>query len=212
MRSRQRSAGIAAALCAVLVSTTAFAVAASAEEPIAPTTVEQKLELLTEEAREVREYLGHRYPLSQMPSMSPVQVVADGERPERMARCAEQFRSEAGTRWDAAVAPGLYPRSLPDEVIERTCELRYPAESSLQYVLGTYELRQLWAYYVFGLQPCLRRIGVQTVRSPSFGEYLATRGTEDAWHPYLGIPNIVNIRDLNYYDEHCPRFPEWLRA
>jgi len=212
MKSRQRSAGLAAVLCAVLLTSTAFAVAASAEAPVAPTTEKQKLELLREEAIEARDELGRRYPFLQMPDMTPVEVVADELWPERMVQCLKQFGVEARTRGDSVVAPTLDTRSLPGDVISQTCQLRYPKQSSLRYVLGTYELRQLWSYYVFQLQPCLRGIGVQIGRSPSFGEYLATRGTDDAWHPYLAIPQIANVRVLHYYDQQCPRFPDWLRA
>jgi hypothetical protein len=212
MRSRQRSAGIAAALCAVLLSSTAYAVAASAEPSLQPTTLEQKVELLTEEATAERERLAQRYPFLQMPDMTPVQVVADEQWPRRMVQCLRQFGVDARARGDSVVAPSLDPTTLPGDVVSQTCELRYPKQSDLRYVLGTYELRQLWSYYVFQLQPCLRSIGITIARSPSFGEYLATRGTDDAWHPYLAIPDIVNIRDLNYYDELCPRFPDWLRA
>jgi hypothetical protein len=212
MRSRQRSAGLAAVLCAVLLSTTAFAVAASAEAPLTPTTEEQKLELLTEAALEKRDELARQYPFLQMPDMAPVQVVADELWPQRMVKCLEQFGIEARTRGDLVVAPDLDTRTLPGDVISQTCELRYPKQSQLRYVLGTYELRQLWSYYVFQLQPCLRGMGIKIDRSPSFGEYLATRGTDETWHPYLAIPNIVNVRDLHYYDQLCPRFPEWLRA
>ena len=212
MKPRRRSAGIAAALCAVLLSTTAFAVAASAEAPILPTTDEQKLELLTEQALEKRDELARQYPFLRMPDMAPVQVVADEQWPRKMSQCLEHFGIEARPRGDTVVAPTLDTRSLPGDVISQTCELRYPKQSELRYVLGPYELRQLWSYYVFQLQPCLRAIGIQITRSPSFGEYLATRGTEDAWHPYLAIPDILNVRDLHYYDQLCPRFPEWLRA
>lgn len=212
MRSRQRSAGIAAALCVVLLSSTAFAFAASAEPPLQPTTDEQKLELLTEQAMEKREELARRYPFLQMPDMAPVQVVADEQWPVQMSRCLEQFGIEARPRGDSVVAPTLDTRSLPGDVVSQTCELRYPKQSSLRYVLGPYELRQLWSYYVFQLQPCLRSLGIKISRSPSFGEYLATRGTDQTWHPYLAIPEILNVRDLYYYDQLCPRFPDWLRA
>jgi hypothetical protein len=212
MRSRQRSAGIAAALCVALLFSTVFAVAASAEAPLQPTTEAQKVELLTQQATTERERLAKRYPFVQMPDMTPVQVVADELWPRRMAQCLQQFGIEARTRGDSVVAPNFDPTTLPGDVVSQTCQLRYPKQSQLRYVLGPYELRQLWSYYVFSLQPCLRSIGITIGRSPSFGEYLATRGTEDAWHPYLAIPDIANIRDLNYYDEQCPRFPEWLRA
>jgi hypothetical protein len=212
MRTRQRSAGIAAALCAVLLSTTAFAVAASAEPSLSPTTQEQKLELLTEQAVAERDRLAARYPFIQMPDMTPVQVVADELWPRRVAQCLEHFGIEARTLGDSVVAPTLDTTTLPGDVVSQTCELRYPKQSELRYVLGPYELRQLWSYYVFELQPCLRTLGIGISRSPSFGEYLASRGTEDAWHPYLAIPDIANMRDLNYYDEACPRFPDWLRA
>jgi hypothetical protein len=212
MKSRQRSAGIAAALCAVLLSATAFAVAASAEAPLLPTTDEQKLELLTEQALEKREALARQYPFLQMPDMAPVEVVADEQWPLRMSRCLEQFGVEAWARGDSVVAPSLDTRSLPGDVISQTCELRYPKQSRLRYVLGPYELRQLWGYYVFQLQPCLRKNGIAITRSPSFGEYLATRGTDAVWHPYLAIPETVSMRDLEYYEQLCPRFPDWLRA
>jgi hypothetical protein len=212
MTSRQRSAGIAAALCAVLLSTTAFAMAASAEEPLAPTTDEQKLELLTEEARQKQDELARQYPFLQMPDMTPVVIVTDEAWPEQIVRCLAQFGVTARARGDAVVAPKLDTRSLPGDVISQTCEHRYPKQSRLRYVLGPFELRQLWGYYVFQLQPCLRGMGVQIDRSPSFGEYLASRETEETWHPYRAIESIANIRDLYYYDEQCPRFPEWLRA
>jgi hypothetical protein len=212
MRSRQRSAGIAAVLCAVMLSTTAFAVAASAEAPILPTTDEQKLELLTEQALEKREALGRQYPTLRMPDMTPVQVVADEQWPRKISQCLEQFGIEARPRGDSVVAPGLDTRNLPGDVISQTCELRYPKQSLLRYVLGPYELRQLWSYYVFQLQPCLQGLGIKIQRSPSFGEYLATRGSDNTWHPYLAIPEIVSVRDLYYYDQLCPRFPDWLRA
>ena len=212
MKSRQRSAGIAAALCAVLLSSTAFAVAASAEPPLMPTTDEQKLELLTEQAMEKRDALARQYPFLQMPDMAPVQVVADEQWPVQMTRCLAQFGIEARPRGDSVVAPNLDTRTLPGDVVSQTCELRYPKQSHLRYVLGPYELRQLWGYYVFQLQPCLRKNGVAITRSPSFGEYLATRGTDAVWHPYLAIPKIASMRDLQYYDQLCPRFPDWLRA
>src|SRR3712207_4752517 len=136
MKSRQRSAGIAAALCAVLLSTTAFAVAASAEPPLLPTTEEQKLGLLREEAAATRDELARQYPFLQMPDMAPVEVVADEEWPERMAQCLERFGIEARTRGDSVVAPNLDTRSLPGDVVSQTCELRYPKQSLLRYVLG----------------------------------------------------------------------------
>ena len=212
MKSRQRSAGIAAVLCAALLSTTAFAVAASAEAPLLPTTQEQKLELLTEQALQKREELASRYPFLQMPDMAPVEVVPDEQWPVRMSRCLNQFGVEARPRGDSVVAPNLDTRSLPGDVVSLTCESRYPKQSQLRYVLGPYELRQLWGYYVFQLQPCLRKNGIAVTRSPSFGEYLATRGTDAVWHPYLAIPKIASMRDLQYYDQLCPRFPDWLRA
>jgi hypothetical protein len=212
MKSRQRSAGIAAVLCAVLLSSTAYAVAASAEAPLVPTTDEEKFELLTEHALEQREELARRYPFLQMPDMAPVQVVADEQWPVRMSRCLEQFGIEARPRGDSVVAPKLDVRTLPGDVISQTCELRYPKQSSLRYVLGPYELRQLWGYYVFQLQACLRKNGIAVTRSPSFGEYLASRDTDSVWHPYLAIPRIASMRDLQYYDQLCPRFPAWLRA
>lgn len=212
MRPRQRSAGIAVALCAVLLSTTAFAVAASAEAPLQPTTQEQKIRLLEQEAAEERERLARRYPFLSMPDMTPVRVVADDEWAGRIAECLQGFGVDARPRGDSVVAPGFDTRTLPGDVVNTTCQLRFPKQSGLRYVLGPYELRQLWSYYVFQLQPCLRGIGISISRSPSFGEYLATRGSDDAWHPYRAIPEIANVRDLHYYDQLCPRFPEWLRV
>jgi hypothetical protein len=213
MRSRHRSAGVAAALCAVLLSSTAFAVAASAEsQPLSPTTQEQKIELLTERALEERERLAVRYPFLQMPDMTPVQVVPDEQWPRRVARCLRGFGVEARPRGDTVVAPGLDTSTLPGDVVSQTCQLRYPKQSELRFVLGTFELRRLWSYYVFDLQPCLRSIGVTITRSPSFGEYLAVRGSDDAWHPYLALADIASMRDFQYYDDNCPRFPDWLRG
>ncbi|MFC0682159.1 hypothetical protein ACFFGH_30380 [Lysobacter korlensis] len=212
MRFRQRSTGIAAALCAVMLSTTAYAVAASAEPSLAPTTHEQKLELLTEQALAERDRFAERYPFLQIPDMTPVQIVPDELWPERMSQCLRDFGVEARARGDSVVAPSLDTRTLPGDVVNQTCQRRYPKQSQLRYVLGPFELRKLWSYYVFDLQPCLRTIGISIGRSPSFGEYLATRGSQDAWHPYLAIPEIANMRDLQYYDALCPRFPDWLRA
>jgi len=196
----------------VLLFTTAFALAASAEPPLVPTTADQKIELLTEQAVEAREELAQQYPFIQMPDMTPVQVVADEMWPRKVAQCLEHFGIEARTRGDSVLAPNLDTSTLPGDVVSQTCQLRYPKQSELRYVLGPYELRQLWGYYVFQLQPCLQGIGIKIGRSPSFGEYLAARGTEDAWHPNRAIPDIANVRDLNYYDQLCPRFPDWLRA
>jgi hypothetical protein len=212
MRSRQRSGGISVVLCAVLLLSTAFAVAASAEPPLTPTSRTQKLELLRADAAQEREQLAKEYPFLQMPDMTPVRVVADDEWPLRMTECLRQFGVDASVSGTSVVAPELDPRTLRGDVVNRTCELRYPKESRLQYVLGPYELRQLWTYYVFDLQVCLRTNGIETTRSPSFGEYLARRGSDEAWHPYLAIPQIASMRDLQYYDQLCPRFPRWLRV
>jgi hypothetical protein len=212
MHSRRRGAVLAVALCGALLSTTAMAVAASAESPIAPTSVAEKLDLLTQSAEKERAELAERYPFLQMPDMTPVRSVSDEEWPNRMAACLRQFGVEARVLGDSIVAPDLDVRTLPGDVVSATCQSRYPKQSDLRYVLGTYELRQLWTYYVFELQACLRGIGFTPTRSPSFGEYLATRGTDDAWHPYLAIPEIASERDLIYYDQLCPRFPAWLRA
>jgi hypothetical protein len=212
MHFRRRGAAIAVALCAALLSTTAMAVAASAEAPIAPTSLQQKLDLLTDEAAADRARLADRYPFLQMPEMGPVRAVADDAWPRWMAQCLRRFGVEAYATGDSVVAPGLDTRTLPGDVVNTTCQSRYPKQSELRYVLGTFELRQLWGYYVFELQHCLRGMGITTTRSPSFGEYLASRGTDQAWHPYLAIPKIVNLRDLTHYDQQCPRFPSWLRA
>ena len=205
---------MAAALCAVLLSSTAFAVAAAAsgEPPLTPTTQEQKVQLLTEEALEERERLAVRYPFLQMPDMTPVQVVPDEQWPRRVSQCLRGFGIEARPRGDTVIAPGLDASTLPGDVVSQTCQLRYPKQSQLRFVLGPFELRRLWSYYVFQLQPCLRSIGVNITRSPSFGEYLAARGTDDAWHPYLALPEIASMRDFQRYDDNCPRFPDWLRG
>jgi hypothetical protein len=213
MEARHRSAGLAAALCAVLLSTTAFAVAASAESaPLVPTTHEEKVELLTEQAIAERQRLAERYPFLQLPDMTPVHVVPDELWPQLVARCLRGFGIEARPRGDTVVAPDLDASTLPGDVVSQTCQLRYPKQSQLRFVLGPFELRRLWTYYVFELQPCLRSIGVAITRSPSFGEYLAARGSEDAWHPYLALTDIASMRDFQYYDDSCPRFPDWLRG
>jgi hypothetical protein len=200
-------------LCAVLLFTTAFAVAASAEPPITPTSQSEKLDLLRAEATKEREQLAEQYPFVQMPDMTPVRVVGDDEWPQRMVECLQQFGVDAEVNGNSVVAPDLDTRRrLPGNVVSHTCELRYPKQSRLRYLLGPYELRQLWGYYVFDLQMCLRNNGIEISRSPSFGEYLARRGTEDAWHPYVAIPEIATMRDLQYYDQLCPRFPRWLRV
>jgi hypothetical protein len=203
---------MAAALCGALLSSTLFAVAASAQPALTPTTPDQKLDLLTEEARAERDRLAERYPFLQLPDMAPRQVVSDEVWPERMAECLREFGVEARVSGDQVVAPGLDATTLPGDVVSQTCQFRYPKQSALRYVLGPFELRRLWSYYVFELQPCLRAIGVRINRAPSFAEYLASRGTADSWHPYLAIPEIANLRDLAYYDTACPRFPDWLRV
>ncbi len=212
MKSRQRSGGIAAALCAVLLSTAVFAVAASAQSSLQPTSQRQKLELLRKEAEEERERLAQRYPFLNLPDMKPVRAVTDDEWQDRMVECLQQFGVDARAQGDSIVAPDLDARSFPGEVVSETCRLRYPKQSRLRYVLGPFELRKLWSYYVFDLQPCLRGIGIRIGRSPSFGEYLARRGTDEAWHPYSAIPGIESMRELQAYDQICPRFPDTLPA
>lgn len=212
MKARQRSSGIAAALCALLLSTTAFAVAASADPPLRPTTLDQKWELLTEEAEQERERFAVRYPFLQMPDMRPLNVVADQQWPRWMAQCLRGFGVDATQDGDRLLTPGLDTSTLPGDVVNRTCELRYPKQSRLRRVLGPYELRQLWSYYVFDLQPCLRGIGIRISRSPSFAEFLARRGTDRAWHPYSAITGIESLRELHAYDQLCPRFPKTLPA
>ena len=210
MDSRHRSAGIAAALCAVLLSGTAVAVAASAETlPLAPTSRAQILEVLTREAENERDRLARRYPTVPMPDMTPMRIVADDEWPDRMVECLSHFGIQPRPPGQT-VAPDLDTSTLPREVVDRTCRLRYPKKSALGFVLEPFEQRRLWGYYVFQLQPCLRGIGVAITRSRTFGEYLAARGTDDPWHPYQALTEIDGMRESRYYDDRCPRFPDWL--
>ena len=209
MRSRHRSAGIAAALCAVLVSGTAFAVAASADpSPLARTGRADVLEILTRQADDERSRFTRRYPTLELPDMRPVRVVPDGEWPARAAECLRRFGIESRPRPSAQ--PELNTSWLPREVVYRTCQLRYPKQGELHLVLGPFELRRLWAYYVFELQPCLRGIGVDVTASPSFGEFSASRNSVDAWHPYQALAGIAGARDIERYDSLCPQFPGWL--
>jgi hypothetical protein len=210
MRSRHRSAAIAAVLCAVLLSSTAVAVAASAESsPLTPTSRADMLEILTREAADERSRLALRYPSIEIPDMRPVSVVPDDEYRDRAAECLSEFGIEPRVRLSAE--PDLNTSALPREVVYRTCQLRFPKQSELHLVLGPFELRRLWAYYVFELQPCLRGIGVDITDSPSFAGYVAARGTPRAWHPYRALTGLQIVRDLDYYDTLCPRVPGWLR-
>jgi hypothetical protein len=212
MRTRHRSAGIAAALCAVLLSSTAFAVAASADpSPLTPTTRAERLDLLTRQAEAERDLLIRRYPTLQIPDMTPMLVIADENWPARLEECKRHFGLRPRPPGNT-VSPDLNTASLPREVVNRTCQLRYPKESDLRFVLGPFELRRLWSYYVFELQSCLRGAGIDITRSPGLGEYLAERGSEDSWHPYLALADASGVRDFEYYDSICPRFPDWLRG
>ncbi|MFC0682160.1 hypothetical protein ACFFGH_30385 [Lysobacter korlensis] len=212
MRARHRSGGVAATLCAVLLSSTAFAVAASADpSPLTPTSRAEKLEILTREAEEERERLARRYASAQIPDMTPVRVVADDAWPQRMAECLSYYGVGRVLPRHSA-APDLNTSTLPREVVRQTCQLRYPKRSELHLVLGPFELRRLWSYHVFELQPCLRSLGISTSRSPGLGEYLTAQGVEDAWHPYRAIPRNASMRQLQYYDHLCPRFPDWMRG
>ncbi len=212
MTSRHRSAGIAAALSAVLLCSTAVAVAASAESaPLTPTSRAEVFEALNRDAEQERDRLVRRYPSVQVPDMSPMRIVPDDEWPERMAECLSHFGVEPPP-WRHFAAPDLNTSTLPREVISRTCQLRYPKKSDLRFLLGPLELRRLWGYYVFELQPCLRSLGVSITRSPSFGEYLAAHESDDAWHPYVALTKIAGARNVDYYDDRCPRFPDWLRS
>jgi hypothetical protein len=143
-----------------------------------------------------------------MPDMRPVQVVPDAEWPARAAECRRRFGIESWPRPSAQ--PELNTSWLPREIVHRTCQLRYPKQSELHLVLGPFELRRLWAYYVFELQPCLRRIGVDITGSPSFGDFLASRNSVDGWHPYQTLADVAGVSDLEHYDSLCPQSPAWL--
>ena len=212
MGLRHRSAGIAAALCAVLLSGTAIAVAASAEpSPLTPTSRAEIWEGLVRESDRERSRLARRYPTVDMPDMRPMRIVAEDEWPYRMAECLSGFGIEPRPQRHSA-EPDLNTSGLPREVIHRACQLRFPMRSDLRFVLGPFERRQLWMYYVFELQPCLRSLGVDTTRSPSLGEYLAVRESSDAWHPYLALADRARTGDVQNYAGRCPRFPDWLRG
>jgi len=143
-RGVRRGAGVAIALGAVGLAVLAvLAGASSAEGDLQPSTREDRLQIIDARLDARAEQLRAEDPTGPVPDVDPVVVDADAY-DGVYARCVQEGVA-ARTDWARRVLP---------------CEALVD-ESTLAFIRGPYELRELWFQDETVLKPCLVRHGLR---------------------------------------------------